>query len=223
MKNNWKIAVLSSYKSWFVKDGFTFRLIDKLEAEIETVGGFYDHEDITGYWDIVFIISYFKLVPKSFLNAHKHNLIVHESDLPKGKGWAPLFWQILKGKKTIPICLFEATEEVDTGKIYLKDCITLEGHELNKEIRKKQAEKTIDLCLRFLEDYEKLEPKEQKGKESFYKKRNPMDSELDIDNTIRNQFNLLRIVNNNEFPVFFYMSGHKYILKIYKKEDGKFE
>jgi len=45
------------------------------------------------------------------------NLVVHESDLPRGKGFAPVKWQILDGKKEIPVCLLETTEQVDSGDI----------------------------------------------------------------------------------------------------------
>ena len=55
-----------------------------------------------------------------------------------------------------------------------------------------------------------------KGKGSFYRKRTPEDSELDIDKTIREQFNLLRAVDNNRYPAFFKLNGQKYTLKIFR-------
>jgi len=57
-------------------------------------------------------------------------------------------------------------------------------------------------------------PTTQSGVESFYPKRTPKDSNLDINKTIKEQFNLLRIVNNEEFPAFFEIDGHRYALKI---------
>ena len=53
------------------------------------------------------------------------------------------------------------------------------------------------------------------GVESFYPKRNASDSELDINKTIKEQFNILRIVDNNEYPAFFYIDGKKFFLKVY--------
>lgn len=41
------------------------------------------------------------------------------------------------------------------------------------------------------------------GKESFYPKRSPKDSELDINKSLNEQFNLLRIASNEDFPAFF--------------------
>lgn len=51
------------------------------------------------------------------------------------------------------------------------------------------------------------------GKESFYPKRSPKDSELDINKSLNEQFNLLRIASNEDFPAFFYKDGKKFILK----------
>jgi len=50
---------------------------------------------------IVFILGYHKIIKKEYLKNNKYNIVVHESDLPKGKGWVPLFWQILEGKNEI--------------------------------------------------------------------------------------------------------------------------
>ena len=47
------------------------------------------------------------------LAKNTHNLVVHESALPEGRGWSPLTWQILAGKSEIPITLFEAVEAID--------------------------------------------------------------------------------------------------------------
>jgi len=57
-------------------------------------------------------------------------------------------------------------------------------------------------------------PIEQGGGETFYEKRDKEGSKLDIDKTIREQFNLLRIVNNDDYPAFFELEGNRYILKI---------
>ena len=49
--------------------------------------------------DIVFILGYGKLLPETFLNKNKLNLVIHESKLPKDKGGAPIHYQILANKK----------------------------------------------------------------------------------------------------------------------------
>jgi methionyl-tRNA formyltransferase len=212
-----KIAVLTSEKSWFVS--YSQKLIELISESGFDAELYFHHENINNDCEIVFLISYFRLVNREFLEGHKHNIVVHESDLPEGRGWAPMFWQILENKNKIPITLFEASEEVDKGDIYLKDFIILEGHELNPEIRNKQAIKTIEMCMKFIEICECLKPSKQEGDGSFYRKRTPTDSELNINKTIKEQFNLLRIVNNEEYPAFFYHKGLKYLIKIHKDSE----
>ena len=56
----------------------------------------------------------------------------------------------------------------------------------------------------------------QEGAESFYKGRKPEDSQLDFNKTIAEQFNLLRVVDNDKYPAFFEHQGEKYFLKITK-------
>jgi len=92
------------------------------------------------------------------------------------------------------------------------------GTELIEELRQKQAEYTIKMCVSFVEDYPGIisRGKEQSGRSSYYKKRKPEDSKLDVDKTIREQFNLLHIVDNNRYPAYFELNGMRYILKIEK-------
>ncbi len=213
------IAVLTSQKSWFVP--YARRFVENLRQKGYLSELFYNHEDVGKSFQVVFMLSYFHIAGERFLKMHKHNLVVHESDLPSGKGWAPLFWQILEGKNKIPVVLFEAVAGVDKGPIYLKDCIVLEGHEFNDEIRRMQAEKTIEMCQRFLDDYENIKAVPQNGEESFYPKRTPADSELDAEKSLGSQFDLLRIVNNDDFPAFFNYRNHKYIIKIFKADQGR--
>ena len=136
-----KIAVLTSESSWFVP--YAQELVAFLNSKGYDAIIFFEHEKITGEFEVVFILSYFRVIENRYLKRHKHNLVVHESALPSGKGWSPLFWQILEGKDRIPVVLFEATEEIDEGDIYLSDYILLKGHELNEEVRYKQARKSI--------------------------------------------------------------------------------
>lgn len=210
-----KVAVLTSETSWHVP--YSEKLVDMLTERGYDAKLFVDHKEIDSDFEIVFILSYFKIIECQYLKNHRHNLVVHGSDLPRGRGWAPLFWQILEGKNIIPIVLFEANEKTDDGHIYIRDLIVYEGHELNAELREKQAVKTIEMCLIFLDNYDTLKPIEQTGTPTYYSKRTPKDSELDTKKSIEEQFNLLRIANNEEYPAYFYHKGHKYIMKISKE------
>jgi methionyl-tRNA formyltransferase len=167
--------------------------------------------------DIVFVLGFTKILGRGFIDANRLSLVVHESDLPSGKGFSPVQWQILEGKKNIPICLIQLMQEVDSGNIIIKSKFHLTGLELYDEIRKKQAFATIKIIQKFLKIYPEFKLKKQSGPSTYYARRTAKDSELDIEKTINEQFNLLRIVNNEEWPCYFFKDNQKFILKIYRE------
>lgn len=166
--------------------------------------------------DVAFYLSCYEIIKKDILSLNKYNIVIHESNLPQGKGWSPASWQILEGKNKIPLTLFEINEKIDAGNIYFKDYIELDGTELKDEWQTKIVNKKLEMCLRFLKEFINIKPYQQKGKESFYLKRTPADCELDINKTIKEQFNLLRIVDNENYPAFFEINGVKYKICINK-------
>lgn len=210
-----KITILTDKISWMNRH--LHILIEKLEKKNHQVSIVNNASDIPD-GDICLFLGFYKIIAKEFLKRSKNNVVVHASDLPKGKGWAPLTWQILEGNNTIPVCLFEAIEEMDAGDIYLRSYINLDGTELSDEIREKQALNAFEMCLEFIDKYPQIldNAEKQIGEETIYHKRTPQSSELDINKTIAEQFNLLRIADNKDYPAFFNYKKQKYILKIEK-------
>ncbi len=209
-----KITILNDNpKSWILP------YINKLKDEL-------NHHDINiihnikniKNGDIMFILSCEKIISQKNLEFHKNNIVVHPSKLPYGKGWSPLAWQILEGKNEIPVSLFEASKELDAGDIYIMKYINLEGHELNNEIKHKQGLITIEMIKEYLINYNKVVGAPQTGKGTFYDRRTRGHSELDIKKSLEEQFNLLRVVDNERYPAHFYLNNKKYILKIYKDD-----
>ncbi|HEY3375044.1 MAG TPA: hypothetical protein VGK02_08295 [Candidatus Aquicultor sp.] len=213
----YKITIASDQDSWI--NQYIPLLIEKLESEGNEVFWVHAVDEIM-IGDFAFYLGCGQLVKPPILARNAHNLVVHESDLPKGKGWSPLTWQILEGKNNIPICLFEAAESIDSGRIYLKGTMEFKGTELIDELRYVQANTSIKICLTFVRNYPSVITNgfEQEGESTYYKKREPDDSRLNPDRTIREQFNLLRVVDNQRYPAFFKIDGTTYILRIENKE-----
>lgn len=199
--------------SWIIP--YAKELSDQLEDKGHEVYLIHSHDEVKE-GDILCLLSCERIFKELHLN--KHNLVVHESDLPEGKGWSPLTWQILEGKDKITITLFEASKEVDAGDIYAKEFIQLEGHELLDEIKHQQALKTKKLIIDFVENYSNVETSPQDGESTYYPKRTPKDSKLDIGKSIKEQFDLLRVCDNERYPAYFEFHGEKYLIKIYKDE-----
>lgn len=202
-------------KSWIIP--YLYDLKDKLIELKHDVVIVDDYKKLRK-GDLAFFLGCEKIIPKEYLNLNVHNLIVHESNLPEGKGWSPLTWQVLEGKSQIPVTLFEASEKVDDGDIYLQELMKLDGTELLTEIKHTQGKITQKLILDFINIYPNVSGKKQIGEESFYRRRNADDSEISIKKSIEEQFNLLRVVDNERYPAFFVYKGHKYILKISEEQ-----
>ena len=56
--------------------------------------------------DILFLISYDKIITSEIRKKFKKTLVIHASNLPLGRGWSPHIWQILDGKNKITVSLF---------------------------------------------------------------------------------------------------------------------
>ncbi|MFC4991830.1 UDP-2,4-diacetamido-2,4,6-trideoxy-beta-L-altropyranose hydrolase [Rubritalea tangerina] len=210
------ITIATAEKGWMREkvDMFASQLMQR-GYSVKVV---YDMNEIAPS-DILLLLSFWSMVPSEVLHRNVHNLVVHESALPEGKGWSPMTWQVLEGKSKIPVTLFEAQSEVDSGPIYCRNEIQLRGDELVDELRELQALETFHLCEEFIESYPQLvtDRKQQIGESSFYSRRGPQDSELDIDLSLREQFNLLRTVDNKSYPAFFKHERQEYILHIEKR------
>lgn len=166
--------------------------------------------------DLCFYLSFSKIVSAETLKMFTNNLVVHSSDLPQGKGFSPMTWQVLEGRKQIKTVLFEAVTDVDNGDIYLTEDMTFDGNELVNDLRRVQAAITKQLVMRFVHNYPKIlkSGRKQFGEESVYPKRSPKDSEMDPEKSISEQFNLLRVVDNEAYPAFFRIGNRYYELRI---------
>ena len=123
--NSWNskkrnITILVESKSnWFFKYAKELKkkLNKKNEVKIIT-----DIRNLNNKNDILFILSYYKIIKENYLKKSKKNFVVHGSNLPRGRGHSPISWDILKGKKEISLCLFEIDKKriVDSGNIFLE-------------------------------------------------------------------------------------------------------
>lgn len=216
-----RLTVLSDRSNWINR--YLPAWLPVLKKFAEDIYWVHDVVDLpTG--DIAFFLGCEQIVPPDRLALNRHNLVVHASDLPRGKGWSPLTWQILEGRDDIPVVLFEAAERVDAGPIYGRRTMRFSGLELIGEMREALARATFELCEEFLASYPEVVQagQTQEGEESFYPRRTPADSRIDPDRSLREQFRLLRVADNERYPCYFELGGETFVLKIEKRTgEGK--
>lgn len=211
-----EIAICTDRGSWINASVPT--LILGWLAEGHSVSWSHDASTLPG-GDLCFYLSYGRIVDAKTRSRYNNNLVVHASDLPKGRGWSPASWLILEGAERLPVTLLEAVDAVDAGPIYLQKWIPLHGSELIDDWRGGLADATIDLARSFVSRHPEIlhEAREQTGESSSYPRRRARDSELDSAKTLAEQFNHLRIVDNEEYPAFFRYKDEEFILKISRR------
>ncbi|NOQ81328.1 MAG: UDP-glucuronic acid dehydrogenase [Methylophaga sp.] len=172
--------------------------------------------------DILFLISCSEIITKDVHSLFRKILIIHASDLPKGRGWSPHVWEIIAGASEITLSLLEMECKVDSGDIWQKLKIQIEKTDLHDDINSKIFDAEMELMDFALENIESIRPSKQdlSIKPTYHGRRTPEDSELDIKKSIESNFDLLRVCDPARFPAFFYLDGMKYRIYIEKDNDN---
>jgi len=213
-----KISILTSDRNHPVVPFLEHWVLDKTK-EHHTVSLAFDKKDLDG-GDVLFLISCGQILNRSDRSAFDASYVVHASDLPRGRGWSPHIWNIINGNNEVTVSLLEASDVLDSGNIVKKTKFILNGDELLDEINEKLFFVELELMNYVVDDFKNISPVPQSGESGRHlPRRTPEDSRLDIDRTVREQFNLLRTVDNDQYPAFFEYLGRKYILKIEKAVD----
>ncbi len=213
-----KLVILTSKDSWLYKKRKKF-ITNKLKKFSSKIKIITNHKNLKKSYQCLLILSYFKIIPKRYLNLSNYNLVVHESDLPKGRGFSPLFWQILNGKKVITSTILEANEKMDEGNYYFKKKFYYPPYFFFSEIKQMQLENAIILIKKVISKIlngKKIPTYKQKGRPTYFRRRVKEDSEINKNLSLKKQINLLRIIDNENWPGFIKNEGKKIYLYIKK-------
>ena len=162
--------------------------------------------------DLLFLVSCGEIVDRDITENFKHAMVLHASDLPKGRGWSPHIWELLNGADKITVCMLDAAATVDCGDIYKKITIDIPKSALWDEINALLFAAEIQLIEFAIENFENLQKYAQNTdiEATYYPKRNPQDSAIDPNKSITEQFDLIRVSDPNRFPALFYHRGEAY-------------
>ena len=176
--------------------------------------------ELTG-GDFLFLVSCSALVQAAHRDEYRHTLVLHASDLPKGRGWSPHVWEIIDGCEAITLSLIEAEDKVDTGRIWLQRKIPIKKTALWNEVNHLLFTAEIELLEETLSIYKEITPRaqDQNVAPTYRRKRTPQDSRIDPLISIRDQFDLIRISDPERYPAWFEVEGQKFKLVLEKIED----
>lgn len=168
--------------------------------------------------DILFLISCTEMIPANLRSLYGHCIVLHASDLPKGRGWSPHIWSILEGATTITVSAITAEDLIDSGDLWAKKSFDVAPHELYDEINASLFDTEIALLDQVIGMVEGDEsPCTQPVEEATYHpRRTPRDSELDTDLSIAEQFDKIRVSDPERYPAFFRIHGNVYSVSVRK-------
>lgn len=171
--------------------------------------------------DILFLISCTEIIGAADRSRYRASLVLHASDLPHGRGWSPHIWQIIEGAEEITLCLLEAEDKVDSGRIWKKLRFHVPKHALWDEINARLFDAEIELIDFAVHEFGRVNPIEQDAsiEPTYYARRSSDDSQIDPLQSIASQFDKIRVCDPNRFPAFFELHGKKYKLILEKFND----
>jgi methionyl-tRNA formyltransferase len=167
---------------------------------------------------ILFLISCSEIITFTDRSLFDVSLVLHASDLPRGRGWSPHIWEIIGGADQVTVSLLEAEDAVDTGRIWHKITLPIPKHALWKEINDELFTAEIKLIDFAIANFELIVPTAQRSdiQATYFTKRKPTDSQIDPYRSIISQFDLIRVCDPERFPAYFEFNGYKYKLILEK-------
>jgi methionyl-tRNA formyltransferase len=167
--------------------------------------------------DILFLISCNQIVKQDVRRRFQKVLVIHASDVPYGRGFAPLNWQILEGRSEVVVTLMEAADKVDSGDVWQKRTLHFNGSELFNELFDCLFAAELALMDFAVDNFRSINPQPQPSIEgSYYPKRGPEDSRVQPTQTIAEIFDLVRVSDPARYPVFFDHRGCRYTVQLQK-------
>ena len=162
--------------------------------------------------DLLFLVSCNEFVDRRATERFKHALVLHASDLPKGRGWSPHIWELLDGAACITVSLLDAAASIDSCDIYKKVTVDIPRSALWNEINDLLFAAEIQLIEFAIQNFESLQksPQDSDTTITYYSKRNPKHSKIDPNKPISEQFDLIRVCDPNKFPAHFHYRGETY-------------
>jgi methionyl-tRNA formyltransferase len=164
--------------------------------------------------DMLLLVSCQEIIEAQLRESYRHSLVIHASDLPLGRGMSPHVWQILEGKTKLAVTLLEVVDRLDAGDIWCQEHIHIPATALHDEIHRRLFDAELRLMSWALENHTTVQPRVQSGESSYYRKRTPEDSRIDLDSTLGAAFNQLLVADPLRYPAFFEYEGARFKIVI---------
>ena len=165
----------------------------------------------------VFIPHWSYIIPENIW-ANFECIVFHMTDLPYGRGGSPLQNLIVRGHIETKISALRVEKGLDTGDIYMKMPMSLEG--TAEEIYLRASDIIEDMIEEIILNHPNPEP--QSGKPVVFARRKPADSDISELTDINKVYDYIRMLDAEGYPhAFIEQNGIRYEFgRVCKKADG---
>jgi methionyl-tRNA formyltransferase len=201
-----KILFVSS-KKWFflnkdikklIKKKNIYKITDKKKLNLKNISKINPTKIFFPHW------SY--KVPNKILKNFEC-ICFHTAPLPYGRGGSPIQNLIIRKFKKAPVCAIKMTNKIDSGPIYLKKNISLNGS-LN-EIFERISDAVLFMITKIIKN--KIIPKHQSGKPLYFKRINEKESLINQFEKLNGVYDKIRMLDSEEYPNAYFKFGNTII------------
>jgi len=164
-------------------------------------------------YQLIVALSYQKIIKN--VSQYKNVVIIHSSDLPKGRGWGAIYYSFAEKLSSYVVTVLFANEVVDAGHIIAQARFPIKADYTAPFLRSLDFKVSLILISKILERWPNGDyvGKEQIGNPSYRKKRIPNDNVCDSN---ENLYSLMPHLRGCEaaHPAFFYFNNVKYLIEV---------
>ena len=151
----------------------------------------------------VFFLHWSYLIPQEVFSQFKC-IVFHMTDLPYGRGGSPLQNLIVRGHKSTKLSAIKVEDGIDTGDVYLKKDLSLNGSA--SEIFKRTGELMKEMITEIVD--QNPIPKKQDGEVVLFKRRKPEEGNIQHLQSIESVFDYIRMLDATGYPHAFLETDH---------------
>ena len=151
------------------------------------------------------------------VRARFRHTLAHPCQRPaRGPRLVAPIWPVLRGDGHLTLSLLTCSDPVDSGDVFRKEQVPLDGAETFDELNAKLFEAEVRLMSWAVENCDRVTPQPQSGEPSHWPRRTPEDGRIRPDAPFSEVFTLLRVSDPFRYPAFYDYRGQRFRIRVEK-------
>lgn len=150
----------------------------------------------------IFFLHWNWKVPKQIWSGYEC-VCFHMTDVPYGRGGSPLQNLIARGHKNTKLTALRMAEDVDSGPVYIKKTLALDGRA--EDIYVRAGKLSFEIIREMIQT--ELSPTPQEGEVVTFKRRVPEQSQLPSEGSVEALYDHIRMLDAEGYPAAFLNFG----------------